>query len=232
MKPAVLITGGSSGLGLAIAKLHHLRGDHVIIVGRRKSKLIQAILSIKMSGIDAEVLPRACDISDETDVEALFDSIERTGYRIHLLYNVAGVGRFAVAKDNAKAMLETLLASNFTGLILTCTCALRAMQQQGGTIVNILSSAAKKAKVGESAYCAVKWGARGYTETLQAETKGSNIKVIAVYPGGMDTPFWSPDCGVTPDTSHFLDPNEVARTIVDVCDPENVVRPSELVIER
>ena len=88
------------------------------------------------------------------------------------------------------------------------------MKDSGGLIVNVMSTAATAAKAGEGIYCAAKWGARGFTESLRLEAKGTPVKVVAVYPGGMKTPFWSDICGMSPDTSGFMEPAEVASVMV------------------
>ncbi len=92
------------------------------------------------------------------------------------------------------------------------------MTPKGGQIVNIMSSRAKNGLAGESLYCAAKWGARGYTESLQALMKGKNIDVIAVYPGGINTDFWKNEDSLVDDTSKFMDPDDVAATICDAID--------------
>jgi short-subunit dehydrogenase len=109
-------------------------------------------------------------------------------------------------------------------MILFCDELFPRFTRDGGTIVNVLSTAALKPKPGESVYCAAKWGARGYTETLQQETKGTRARVIAVSPGGMQTPFWDRE------REGFMDPQAVARLIVEAIHaPVNV---TNVVIER
>lgn len=95
-----------------------------------------------------------------------------------------------------------------------------------------MSSAAKKANPMGAAYCAVKWGARGYTESLAAALKGSAIRVLAVYPSGMNTPFWARNTGQVVDASNFMDPKEVAEVICSVVKNRNSLNVTELSIER
>jgi short-subunit dehydrogenase len=87
-----------------------------------------------------------------------------------------------------------------------------------------MSTAALAGKPGETVYCAAKWGARGYTEVLRAELK--ETRVLAVYPGGMKTPFWSSD---PRRAANFMDPKEIAGRIVDAIFNSDV---TELVIRR
>ena len=112
------------------------------------------------------------------------------------------------------------------------TNALKAMKDKGGTIVTILSTAALKGNPKESVYCAVKWGARGYCEALKANYKGSNIKVITVCPGGINTPFWKKNCGLSPNVEKFMNPAELATVIYNnVIEKETLFCP-EMIIEK
>jgi short-subunit dehydrogenase len=77
-----------------------------------------------------------------------------------------------------------------------------------------MSTAANVAKAGEAIYCAAKWGAKGFTESLRLETKGSRVRILSVYPGGMDTPFWAEAPDVVSDTSNLMNPKEVAEIIL------------------
>lgn len=110
--------------------------------------------------------------------------------------------------------------------------AVKYMKDMGGTIISILSTAALKGNKSESIYCAAKWGARGFIESLKTEVKGSNIHVVSVFPGGMKTHFWNESCGASPDTTHFMDPLEVAKEIVVAVLEKKSMYVSELIIER
>ena len=105
-----------------------------------------------------------------------------------------------------------------------CEALFPRFQNDGGTIVNILSTAALIGKPNESVYCAAKWGARGYTESLKAEAKGTKARIISVAPGGMDTPFWSER------RADFMDPKDIAAIVVDAI--ERPVGLNEIVINR
>lgn len=81
-------------------------------------------------------------------------------------------------------------------------------------------------------YCAAKWGARGFTEAIKAATKGTKTKVLGVYPGGMNTDFWSSECGMTPDVTKFMKPEEVAEEIVHAVLEKKSMYVSDLTIDR
>lgn len=84
-------------------------------------------------------------------------------------------------------------------------------------IINIMSSAALKGNKHETLYCAAKWGERGYTESLKAEYKGTSVKIMGVYPGGMNTEFWknSRDYVSEEKSNSFMTPKDVAKIIID-----------------
>ena len=104
--------------------------------------------------------------------------------------------------------------------------------QAGGTIVNIMSTAGLRAKPKETVYCAAKWGARGFTESLKEAVKGTPVNVVGVYPGGMKTEFWSPDCGAVTDSSKFMDPADVADVILHAVRQRPGMAVSDLTIDR
>lgn len=200
-----IVTGGTSGLGAAIAALLRERGLQVVTVSRRD---------------EADV---AGDASSEETVRRAVAHAEALG-AITLLVNCAGSGCFGAAGSYDEEDVRRIVDANLVATILFCDELFPRFARDGGTIVNVLSTAALQAKVNESVYCAAKWGARGYTEVLKAEAKGTKARVMAVAPGGMQTPFWEqPRDG-------FMDPREVAKAIVEAAfAPVNV---SFLTIER
>ena len=200
-----IVTGASSGLGLSIADLLRSRGMQVIGVSRRETADISGDASQRATALRA------------------IEAAERLG-TIDLLINCAGTGIFGPAGSYDEDAIAAIINSNLIATINFCELLFPRCKEHGGTIVNVLSTAALIGKANESVYCAAKWGARGYTEVLKAEAKGTKARIIAVAPGGMNTPFWTePRLG-------FMDPADVAAAIVDA-----IARPvdiSELVITR
>ena len=143
---------------------------------------------------------------------------------IGILVNCAGVGIFGPAGSYGERDIDLVLDANLKSTIVFCDALFPRFREHGGTIVNVLSTAALVGKPNESVYCAAKWGARGYTEALRAEVKGTKARVISVAPGGMDTPFWPER---RPD---FMDPREIANVIVDAI--ERKVNVTEITITR
>ena len=205
MAPVAIIPGGTSGLGAAIAALLRERDIAVVTVSRRETAHV------------------AGDASHENTVQRAIAAAEKLG-EITLLINCAGVGGFGPVGTYDEENVRRIVDANLTSTILFCDALFPRFARDGGTIVNVLSTAALIAKKDESVYCAAKWGARGYGEALKAEAKGTKARIIAVAPGGMNTPFWpEPRPG-------FMDPADVAATIVDSI--ECPVDISELVITR
>lgn len=200
-----IVTGGTSGLGAAIAEKLRERGMSVVTVSRRD---------------EADVMG---DASHEDTVARAVAQAESLG-DITLLVNCAGVGIFGAAGSYDETDVRRVIDANLVSMILFCDELFPRFTRDGGTIVNVLSTAALIAKPGESVYCAAKWGARGYTDVLKVEAKGTNARVISVAPGGMQTPFWSHE------REGFMDPHSIAAVIVNALDaPVNV---NHLVIER
>jgi uncharacterized protein len=200
-----IVTGASSGLGFEIAALLRSRGAHVVGVSRRESADVSGDASKRDTALRA------------------METAERLG-AIDLLVNCAGAGIFGPAGSYDDAAIAMIINSNLIATINFCELLFPRFKEHGGTIVNVLSTAALIGKANESVYCAAKWGARGYGEALKAEAKGTKARIISVAPGGMNTPFWpAPRPG-------FMDPADVAAAIVDAI--ERPVNISDLVITR
>lgn len=200
-----IVTGASSGLGLSIAQLLRNRGTLVIGVSRRTT-----------ADVSGDAAKR------ETALRAV-EAAERLG-AIDLLVNCAGVGIYGPAGTYGETAIATIIDANLIATITFCEILFPRFKEHGGTIVNVLSTAALIGKVNETVYCAAKWGARGYTEALKAEAKGTKARIIAAAPGGMNTPFWPEP------RPEFMDPDAVAAAIVDAI--ERPVNISEIVITR
>ena len=227
MKNISLITGGSSGLGLEIAKELSAKGFDVAIIGRDGTKLQNA-----KSIIGKNALGYSGDIADEAFIKGVFLDLNKQGYYVDYVYNCAGVGIFGAPTEMNVEKVKHVIDTNVVGLLCVSYEACRNMQEKGGTIVNVMSTAGLKANPGETLYCASKWAGRGFTDALREFYKKSNIHIIGVYPGGMNTPFWKPDCGLQPDVNKFMDPNEVARVILDNLLGRKTLYSSDITIQR
>ena len=221
MKNLVVITGGTSGLGQSLTKLFAKQNDSdVLVVARTKKN--------EIAGVHYEY----GSISDEKFIKNVYKNYGKN-YKISYLINNAACGLFGAPDTNTLDRISKVLDAGLVGLILNTTYAIPFLNVDGAKIVNILSTAAIKGNVNESLYCAQKWGARGFTESLKATYKGTKIKVISVCPGGMNTEFWNEnrDYVGKEKSDKWMNPDEVAKIIYQNITNDNLCV-ADIVIER
>ena len=223
-----VITGASKGIGKATASAFAAAGAKVVLAARTRETLETVAADLTKSGAEALAIP-----TDVTDVDAVQRLIEGTldvYQRVDILVNNAGVGYFGPVVDFAPDDWDMVLNSNLKAIYLCAKHALPPMLAQGsGQIINVLSIAAKVAFEASAAYCAAKAGALALTKVLASEVRQQNIRVTAVLPGSVHTPFWD---GVPepPDFEQMLKPEHVAGTIVSVCGQPSGMVTEEIVV--
>lgn len=234
MKNITIITGGSSGVGKSLAKEFLKRGENVCLIARNKERLekVKKELS-KLS--DKDIVCYNGDVSDEKFVKNFYKEISKK-YNITCLVNNAGVGRFGTIYENNRQMLDDVFSGIVFGTILMTTNALPYLKKNSDItkIVNIISISGLRGFKFESLYCAAKGAQESYSQVLRSELFGTNIKVVNVYPGGIDTDFWKKNRNyVSAEVQKtFAKPDEVAKTIVDnLFDKESLVL-KDLVFEQ
>lgn len=183
-KKILIITGGCSGLGFEIVTQAIKRDLYVCNIARNKEKMaaVKQLFTKNYCGFIG-------DISDADFIRKTIAEIHQMG-DIAYLINCAEKTCFKAPTNYTGDDIDVSL-SGLKGMILCSTETLKWKQEQHLKIVNIMSSAALKGNPMEAVYCATKWGERGYTESLKAAYKGTSVKVIGVYPGGMNTEFWN-----------------------------------------
>ena len=210
-----VVTGASKGIGKAIASAFAAAGAKVVLAARTRETLEQVAADLRESGAEAVAVP-----TDVTDVDAVQRLIKQTldAYQhVDILVNNAGIGYFGPVVDFAPDDWDAVLNSNLKAVYLCAKYALPPMLAQGsGQIINVLSIAAKVAFEASAAYCAAKAGALALTKVLASEVRQQNIRVTAVLPGSVHTPFWD-DVPEPPDFEQMLKPEHVADTVVSVC---------------
>jgi len=180
-----VITGGGSGIGLALAKQFVEAGYAVVISGRDHQRLQTAANQLK------NVLAVQCDVRDPAAVSRMFAEIRQIHSHLDVLVNNAGVAHALAPAE--KLPLETwreVIETNLTGTFLVTQAALPLMRA-GSTIVNNLSVAAVQPFAGMAAYNASKFGALGFTQALREDLRTRGIRVVALLPGATDTDIWS-----------------------------------------
>jgi len=169
---AVVVTGGASGIGKAIADAFSANGDRVAVLDR--------------SGAAGSI---AVDVSDEASVKAAFAAARDRLGSIDVLVNSAGLLTESPLEDMTLAMWNETIAVDLTGVFLCCREVVGEMRQQKwGRIINIASQLAIKGGTGLSHYSAAKAGVVGLTKALALETAGDNVLVNSIAPGPIETP--------------------------------------------
>jgi short-subunit dehydrogenase len=232
MQKICIVSGGSGGLGLEIAELLLKKGKNILILGRDANRLNKALSRLKITaqGNNAEAFK--CNIGSETDIKKLIEYLTDNQLITEYLFNNAGRGLFMKAEKTTSEMIDDIFEPNLIGMILLTSAILKlTLQEEELSIVNIMSTSGLLGRPGETIYCAAKWGARGYTEALRAELKGTKRNIIAVYPGGMKTGFWD-IADKDKDVSGFMDPAGVAEKIVDAVLVNDRLTVTDLTINR
>ncbi len=183
---AALVTGGSRGLGLLIARELAKRGCRVALLARDPNELQRAARSLRDEGFEA--LPLVCDVADPKQVDrALAEMVEHFG-SVDVVVNDAGIIQVAPLDTLARADFEQAMAINFWGTVNVTLAALRYMRRQRhGRIANITSIGGKVAVPHLLPYACAKFAAVGFSEGLRAELAGTGVKVTTVVPGLMRT---------------------------------------------
>ena len=177
----VIITGGSSGIGKALAERFGEEGSKVVITGRRKEQLEVAAANLKEKRID--VLPIVADASVETDCARVVNTAVETYGRIDVLINNAGISMRALFEDLQVDVFKKVMEVNFFGMIYTTKYALPYIIRTKGSVVGISSVNGRRATPERSAYSASKFAMIGFLESLRSEMLDRGVHVLTACPG-------------------------------------------------
>ena len=204
---ACLITGGSSGIGLAIARRFAEDGASVCIASRSRERLDAAASSL--GGVSSV----AADVSTASGAAAAAAyALERLG-RIDVLVNAAGAAYFTPLHETTEELWDATIDGNLKSVFLMCKAVAPRMLEAGrGDIVNIASIAGHQGFDASTAYCASKHGVIGFSKALAMEVRRQGLRVITVTPGAVDTPLWDA-AGADFDRSRMLTPGDVAEAV-------------------
>ena len=205
-----IVTGGSKGIGLAIARALLERGFKVAIGGRTDEDLQRAVRTLAAGD---SLHPVRADVREPGDAQRLVDETSKRFGGIDVLVNNAGVGLFANVADMSVDDWRQIVDTNLSGVFYCTRAALPELRRRGGGyIVNISSLAGKNAFTGGAAYCASKAGLNQFSEALMQEVRHDNIRVSYVMPGSVATGFAGHDGG----EEWKLAPEDVAKVVVDL----------------
>jgi NADP-dependent 3-hydroxy acid dehydrogenase YdfG len=228
-----LVTGGGSGIGLAIAQAFLQEGAFVAIAGRDTAKLQRAASRLTQS---ERLVWHSADIGDSKQVDELVEKVKQRWDKIDVLVNNAGLNtRQRTLRQLTAEAWQQLLRTNLDGAFYCIRAVLPQMlERHDGLIININSIAGKRAgPLGGAAYAAAKFGMRALAICLAAEEKDSGIRVSTVYPGEVDTPILDsrPQLVTPQQRSMMLQPEDVAAAVLFVATLPARVAVPELVIK-
>lgn len=227
-----IITGASKGIGKATASAFAAAGAKVVLAARTRETLEQVARELSVGGVSNadSILAVPTDVTDADAVQRLIERTLDVYQRVDILVNNAGIGHFGPVVDFAPDDWDTVLNSNLKAVYLCAKYTLPSMlAQDGGQIINVLSIAAKVAFEASAAYCAAKAGALALTKVLASEVRQQNVRVTAVLPGSVHTPFWD-DVPQHPDFDQMLKPEHVADTIISICQQPPGMVTEEIVV--
>jgi len=229
----VIITGASQGLGVGYAREFLKAGARVALVARRAEKLEQVAADLAAelgselprNAAAQRILPVACDVSSEEDVQTMARRVQDTFGTVDVLINNAALHISKKVVDTSKAEWDRQIGVNLTGTFLCTREVLPLMiAKRYGKIVNISSSAAKHFFPGFGAYAASKGGIVSFTHTLSEEVKQYGINVNAVYLGMTNTDYTrqriESDPAITIDLNEMLQVEEVSKVVLFLASDE------------
>jgi len=227
-----IVTGGTKGIGKAIANSLLEQRVKVVICARSKADVDRGVeeLAAKAEG---RIAGTVCDVGNLEQVRGLVAfAAERFG-GIDILVNNAAVGLFAGVSDITPEQWRQVIDTNLTGVFYCCHAAIPHLKKRGGGyIINISSLAGKNPFKGGSAYNASKFGLNGFSEAIMQDLRYDNIRVSYVMPGSVNTRFGQHE--VSSDSSWKLAPEDVAQVVVGLLqhDPRSLpsaveMRPSK-----
>ena len=204
-----LVSGASRGIGRAIALAFAREGARVALLARGRGDLERVARAIESDGGSALVVPG--DAAEEDAARRAVEAALARFGRLDCLVTAQGAGAFGPLEASRVQDWDAMLRANLTATYLLCRAALPAMLAAGqGTIVALVSLAAVRAIPGCAAYTASKAGVLGLVRALAAEVRGRGVRVAALSPGAVDTPFWDA-IPSPPDRSRMLRPEAVAE---------------------
>jgi NAD(P)-dependent dehydrogenase (short-subunit alcohol dehydrogenase family) len=204
-----MVTGGSRGIGLAIARALAGSGANVVITGMKQKPLDDAVAKL-----GPNAMAQNADVRDYSSVERAVSAAAARFGGLDILVNNAGVGVFTPVSAMSVEQWHEVIDTNLTGVFYCCRAALPHLKKRGaGWIINISSLAGKNAFPEAAAYCASKSGLNAFSEALMQEVRHDGIRVAYVMPGSVNTNFAGHESA---GADWKLSPDDVAEVVVDL----------------
>jgi 3-oxoacyl-[acyl-carrier protein] reductase len=212
----IIVTGGTSGIGLAAAKALQEKGAKVIITARNETDLQKLSEQYGFTAI-------RCDVSNEQEVLNLYKEVEEKFGPLDVLINNAAYGYFDLLENIDNKKFNDLFNVNVTGAMLMGREAAKVfIRQNRGNIINISSTSGLKGHIGGTAYSASKFALRGMTECWRAELRKYNVRVTLINPSEVQTNFsFNAGSDKKPFNPTKLVSEDIAHTIVSVLELDN-----------
>ena len=223
MKTA-LVTGGTKGIGRAIAESLITAGARVTITARNEDEIEAAVSQLNAIG-PGTATGHVCDVRDYNQVKSVFADLDG----LDILINNAGVGIFASVESMSIEDFHAVLETNVFGVFYCCHEAIPLMKKRGGGyIINISSLAGANPHAEMAAYNASKFGLNGFSEALMQEVRHDGIKVSYIMPGSVNTAFGGDE--PSNEKSWQLQPSDIAQVVMDLLEYPDRTLPSRIEI--
>jgi len=209
-----VVTGGTKGIGYAIARALIAGGVDVVVSARHEDEIDQTVDQLNELG-PGRCAGFVCDVRNESQVKDLFANVVKVLSGLDILVNNAGIGLFetveATSGDDFRAVIET----NLCGVFYCCHEAIPLMKKRGGGyILNLSSLAGANPHPRMAAYNASKFGLNGFSEALMQEVRHDGIKVSYIMPGSVNTEFGGDEPSA--EKSWQLQPDDIAQVVMDL----------------
>ena len=208
---SALVTGGTRGIGRAVAEALLRAGASVAICGRSGDSVNRAVA--ELGAIGGKVAGWPADVSNPGDVASLFRHVEEQLGGLDILINNAGLGVFASVADMSVEDWRRTIGTNLDGVFYCCHEAIpRFRKRGGGFVINIGSLAGRNPFAGGAAYNASKFGLNGFTEAMMLDHRYDNVRAAVIMPGSVDTRFSSQPSGADWKSA----PEDIAEAVLDL----------------
>ncbi len=209
-----VVTGGSQGIGLAIARALLAEGADVAICARQPNSLKKAVENLQHEAPARNVLGHAADVSDSQQVAQFFTFVDKQLGGLDILINNAGFGLFRATAELTVEEWDDLIGTNLSGAFYCSREALaRFEQRRGGSIINISSLAGRNPFAGGAAYNASKFGLNGFSEAMMLDHRNDNVRVSYIMPGSVSTHFGGEELGKA---DWKISPDDIAQLVLDI----------------
>jgi 3-oxoacyl-[acyl-carrier protein] reductase len=209
-----VVTGGTKGIGYAIARALIRASVDVVISARDKTEIATAVADLNNIG-PGRCAGVECDVRNESQVKELFAHAASALGGLDILINNAGIGLFEPVEQTSGDDFRAVIETNLCGVFYCCHEAIPLMKQRGGGyIINISSLAGTNAHANMAAYNASKFGLNGFSEALMQEVRHDGIKVSYIMPGSVNTEFGGDE--PSSEKSWQLQPDDIAEVVMDL----------------